>query len=101
MYRVDDLVYVYFGDLKASILYKNLNFNRFGKIIKIEEVGSEMYHYTIECKDHKLVLVKSYDSSFDICNMEELLNTIYISKANEKTKDMNIKIVDDILDFYK
>lgn len=101
MYKKNDLIYVFFGDLKSSILHRNLSINRFGKIKNIEEVGLDMYHYSIECKDNKLMQVKSYDNSFNICNIEELMDIIYTSNISEKTKDFNIEILNDILDFYE
>lgn len=96
-FNVNDLVYIYFGDLRSSLPYRNLNISRFGIIVKIEEVSKDMFEYIIKRSDDSLVTIKSYDASFDICNIEELMDIVYTSNLNTKAKDLNIEIINNFL----
>ena len=97
MYKVDDFIYIYLGDLKSSLPFKDLNPNRFGVIIKVEEVSRGMYHYTIDCINNTLMVVNSYDNSFNVCNLEELMDVVYTAGINDKAKDRNINMINKAL----
>ena len=87
MYKKNDDVYIYFGDLKSTLPYRGLNPTRFGKIISVEEVSKNMYNYIIRRMDGNEMLIKQYDNSFSICNMEELLDNIYNASIKEEIKN--------------
>ena len=97
MYKKNDDVYIYFGDLKATLPYRGLNPARFGKIISVEEVSKNMYNYIIRRIDGNEMLVKQYDNSFNICSIEELLDNIYGASIKEDIRNNLLELVNDIL----
>lgn len=94
MYKLNDTVYVYLFDLKKTLKSNPLNIKRFGRIVNIEPVtfnNKEEGIYTIQCKDHSMT-VKTYDDSFNICNLEELLDIIRSCDIsdNERAEYVNL-----------
>ena len=96
-YKIGDIVYVYLFDLKKTILRTDLIQDRFGEIISIEEVGKNMYIYTVKNIKGINITVKNYDKSFDLCNIDELINILYNSNLSKERKDKMINIINDIV----
>lgn len=96
-YKIGDIVYVYLFDLKKTILKTDLIQDRFGEIISIEEVGKNMYIYTVKNIKGINITVKNYDKSFDLCNIDELINILYNSNLSKERKDKMINIINDIV----
>ena len=94
-YKIGDIVYIYLFDLKKTILKTDLIQNRFGKIINIEEIGKDMYVYTVKNNEGTNIIVKNYDKSFDLCNIDELINILYNSSLSKERKDRMMDIVND------
>lgn len=96
-YKIGDIVYVYLFDLKKTILKTDLIQDRFGEIISIEEIGKNMYVYTVKNIKGINITVKNYDKSFDLCNIDELINILYNSNLSKERKDKMINIINDIV----
>ena len=96
-YKIGDIVYIYLFDLKKTILKTDLIQNRFGKIINIEEIGKDMYVYTVKNNEGTSIIVKNYDKSFDLCNIDELINILYNSSLSKERKDRMMDIVNDMV----
>lgn len=96
-YKIGDIVYVYLFDLKKTILRTDLIQDRFGEIVSIEEVGKNMYVYTVKNIKGINITVKNYDKSFDLCNIDELINILYNSNLSKERKDKMINIINDIV----
>lgn len=96
-YKIGDIVYVYLFDLKKTILKTDLIQDRFGEIINIEEIGKNMYAYTVKNIKGINITVKNYDKSFDLCNIDELINILYNSNLSKERKDKMINIINDIV----
>lgn len=96
-YKIGDIVYVYLFDLKKTILKTDLIQDRFGEIISIEEIGKNMYIYTVKNIKGINITVKNYDKSFDLCNIDELINILYNSNLSKERKDKMINIINDIV----
>lgn len=96
-YKIGDIVYVYLFDLKKTILRTDLIQDRFGEIVNIEEIGKNMYVYTVKNIKGINITVKNYDKSFDLCNIDELINILYNSNLSKERKDKMINIINDIV----
>ena len=96
-YKIGDIVYVYLFDLKKTILKTDLIQDRFGEIVNIEEIGKNMYVYTVKNIKGINITVKNYDKSFDLCNIDELINILYNSNLSKERKDKMINIINDIV----
>ena len=96
-YKIGDIVYIYLFDLKKTILKTDLIQNRFGKIINIEEIGKDMYVYTVKNNEGTSIIVKKYDKSSDLCNLDELINILYNSSLSKERKDRMMDIVNDMV----
>lgn len=96
-YKIGDIVYVYLFDLKKTILRTDLIQDRFGEIISIEEIGKNMYIYTVKNIKGINITVKNYDKSFNLCNIDELINILYNSNLSKERKDKMINIINDIV----
>ena len=96
-YKIGDIVYIYLFDLKKTILKTDLIQNRFGKIINIEEIGKDMYVYTVKNNEGTNIIVKNYDKSFNLCNLDELINILYNSSLSKERKDRKMDIVNDMV----
>ena len=96
-YKIGDIVYIYLFDLKKTILKTDLIQNRFGKIINIEEIGKDMYVYTVKNNEGINITVKNYDKSFNLCNVDELINILYNSNLDKDRKDKMMDIVNHIV----
>ena len=96
-YKIGDIVYVYLFELKKTILKADLIPNRFGEIINIEEIGKDMYVYTVKNIEGTNITVKNYDKSFDLCNVDELINILYNSNLTKERKDKMMNIVNDMV----
>lgn len=96
-YKIGDIVYVYLFDLKKTILKTDLIQDRFGEIVNIEEIGKNMYVYTVKNIKGINIIVKNYDKSFDLCNIDELINILYNSNLSKERKDKMINIINDIV----
>lgn len=96
-YKIGDIVYVYLFDLKKTILKTDLIQDRFGEIISIEEIGKNMYVYTMKNIKGINITVKNYDKSFNLCNIDELINILYNSNLSKERKDKMINIINDIV----
>lgn len=96
-YKIGDTVYVYLFDLKKTILKTDLINNRFGKITNIEEIGKDMYVYTVKNEEGVNITVKNYDKSFNLCNIDELINILYNSDLDKERKERMMDIVNDMV----
>ena len=96
-YKIGDIVYIYLFDLKKTILKTDLIQNRFGKIINIEEIGKDMYVYTVKNNEGINITVKNYDKSFNLCNVDELINILYNSNLDKDRKDKMMDIVNHMV----
>lgn len=96
-YKIGDIVYVYLFDLKKTILRTDLIQDRFGKIVSIEEIGKNMYAYTVKNIKGINITVKNYDKSFDLCNIDELINILYNSNLSKERKDKMMDIINNIV----
>lgn len=96
-YKIGDIVYVYLFDLKKTILKADLIESRFGRIINIEEIGKNMYVYTVKNNEGINITVKNYDKSFNLCNVDELINILYNSNLDKERKDKMMDIVNHMV----
>ena len=96
-YKIGDIVYVYLFDLKKTRLKADLIESRFGRIINIEEIGKNMYVYTVKNNEGINITVKNYDKSFNLCNVDELINILYNSNLDKDRKDKMMDIVNHMV----